>query len=202
VIRRWPLEVRVVVLCTAVVALGAGALSWSALTAFAASARIAPAITWVYPVVVDGQMAVGTAAALVLRHAPRRTRAYVWSLIIASIGVSVAGNAVHASGAVLPPAAAALASAVPAAALAASLHLLVVIVRASAQPDSRARRERVGSAAVAGPVLTRVGRQRARAAVARTRSPEPRVRLADGREVSAGHARRLRAHGVEVVRAV
>lgn len=171
---RVPLEVRLVAVLTLIVALGAGTLSWSALTAFAGAAHIAGSITWVYPVVVDGQMAVGTVAALVLRRAPLRTRAYVWSMIGASIGVSVAGNAAHASGTQLPPLAAAVASAVPAAALAASLHLLVVITRSTAH---------AASAPAAARRAVRAGAPRRR---------EARVEV-DGRMVSAGHARKLRA---------
>lgn len=178
-IARWPLEVRLVAVLTLVVALGAGALSWTALTAFAGAAHIAPGITWVYPVVVDGQMAVGTVAALVLRRAPLRTRAYVWTMIGASIAVSVAGNAAHASGAVLPPDAAALASAVPAAALAASLHLMVVITRSTTHTGAAPATRRRG-------VPVRAARARA------ARQPEPPV-LLDGRLVSAGHARKLKA---------
>lgn len=178
---RWPLELRLVALLTLIVALGAGTLSWSALTSFAGAARIAPAITWVYPVVVDGLMAVGTVAALVLRRAPLRTRAYVWVMIGASIAVSVAGNAAHASGTqVLPPGAAAVASAVPAAALAASLHLLVVITR------SLSRNTTSGESAPG-----RAGRAPVRV-IGRRRREAP-VQLPDGRRVSAGHARKLAA---------
>ena len=181
-IPRWPAEVRLVAAIILVVALGAGALSWAALTTFAAGAHIDARITWIYPVVVDGLMAVGTVAALVLRAARLRTRAYVWSLIGASIGVSVAGNAAHASGAVLPPAAAALVSAVPAAALAASLHLLVILVRAVAPETGR----------ISTPLLPTGARTVRAPAVAGRRRPEPPVVL-DGRMVSAGHARKLRA---------
>lgn len=175
-LQAWPLEVRLVAVLALVVALGAGALSWSALTTFAAGARIDEHLRWVYPVVVDGVMAVGTVAAVVLRSARRRTRAYVWTLLVAAIGVSLAGNAAHASGAVLPDYVAALASAVPAAALAASLHLMVVIVRASAPPAARAR-----PAGQPPPFQAR-----------RRRAGAPKV-VYQGREMSAGHARKLRA---------
>lgn len=175
---RWPAEVRLAVALTLIVALGAGTLSWAALTAFAGAAHIDARITWVYPVVVDGQMAVGTVAAVVRRRAPLRTRAYIWSMIGASIAVSVAGNAAHATGAALPPAAAALASAVPAAALAASLHLMVVITKSTTHTDRASVRS--GRAA-----------ERVRRAGARRR--EAPVPLPDGRVVSAGHARKLRA---------
>lgn len=178
-IARWPLEVRLVAVLTLVVAAGAGTLSWSALTAFAGAAHIAPAITWVYPVVVDGLMAVGTVAALVLRRAPLRTRTYVWTMIGASIAVSVAGNAAHATGAALPPEAAALASAVPAAALAASLHLMVVMTRSTSHT--------VGAPAAGRRAAT------VRAPRGGRRRRETPVLLADGRTVSASHARRLRA---------
>jgi hypothetical protein len=178
-IARWAPEVRLVAALTLVVALGAGALSWSALRAFAGAAHIDEHLTWIYPCVVDGQMAVGTVGAVVLRSAPLRTRAYVWSLVGASIAVSVAGNAAHASGAVLPPVAAALVSAVPAGALAASLHLLVMIVR--------------GAPSRTGAVDNRA-RSRPAAGARTKRAPRAAPKVPwEGRMVSAGHMRKLRA---------
>src|SRR5262249_18421950 len=117
---------------TGVVALAAGIISYSALAALARAVGGDWWLAWLYPLVVDGVLGVGTVAALVLREAPLKTRMYIWTLIGAAIAVSVSGNALHAErGLELPPLAAAAASAVPAASLAAALHLLVIIVRAS-----------------------------------------------------------------------
>lgn len=188
-LRRWPPEVLLVAVLTLVVAVGAGALSWSALTTFARAANVWDRIAWIYPVVVDGQMAVATVAGFVLRRAPLGTRAYVWAMIGASIAVSVVGNAAHATGAQLAPAAAAAASAVPALALAASLHLAIVIVRAVAPAPTRAR------------TATDPPTPRAR----RPRAPKPRAERApaggwktprvvhDGVQMSASQARKRRA---------
>jgi hypothetical protein len=137
--RGLPLAVRVAAVATAVVALGSATLSWDALRWGAGQLGVDPALTWIYPVVVDGTILVGTVAALALRTARRRVRLYVWTLLGAAIAVSVVGNAAHAAGdAPLHR----LGSAVPAAALAASLHLLVVIVRGARAEERTEERSR------------------------------------------------------------
>lgn len=114
-------------------------VSFDALMSLARSAGIREMLTPAYPALVDGVMVTGTAAAVGLRRARLRTRAYCWLLIAAGVGVSVAGNSVHsqAHGGVLalPWWAAATASAVPALSLAASLHLLVVVLRHTRQVE-------------------------------------------------------------------
>src|SRR5215469_17015378 len=89
-----------------------------------------------YPISVDGMLGVATLAAVMRRSSRLRTRAYIWRLIGAAIAVSVAGNALHTTGhggdVHLPLLAAAAVSAVPAASLAAALHLLVIVTRSPA----------------------------------------------------------------------
>src|SRR5215469_2408918 len=111
---------------TAVVAVGSGTLSWDALRWGAGQLGVDDHLTWIYPIVLDGMIGVGTVAALALRGARRRIRAYVWALLGGAIGASVVGNAAHAAGGSPVHVAG---SAVPAVALAASLHLLVILVR-------------------------------------------------------------------------
>lgn len=118
--------VRVGAGATAVVALSSGVLSWDALSWGAGQLGVDKQLTWLYPVAIDGTVAVGTAAALALRGAPKRVRAYVWSLLVGAIGASVIGNGAHAAGGTLVHM---VGAAVPAVALAACLHLLVVLVR-------------------------------------------------------------------------
>lgn len=113
---------------TAVVAGGSGVLSWDALRWGAGQLGVDEHLTWIFPLVVDGLIGVGTVAALALRGARRRIRAYVWLLLGGAIGTSVVGNAAHAAGGNLIHV---VGSAVPAVALAASLHLLVILVRES-----------------------------------------------------------------------
>jgi len=107
---------------------GSGTLSWDALRWGAGQLGVDDHLTWIYPIVLDGMIGVGTVAALALRGARRRIRAYVWALLGGAIGASVVGNAAHAAGGSPVHVAG---SAVPAVALAASLHLLVILVRES-----------------------------------------------------------------------
>ena len=76
---------------------GAGcALSASALMQMAIAIHIRPALCWLFPLVVDGFIAYGIRALLVLRTAPLRARLYVWTLVGTATGVSVWANALHA----------------------------------------------------------------------------------------------------------
>ena len=124
---------RLAAACTAVVFVAAFAISWESLRVLALSAGIRPLLAPLYPLTIDAVMSTGTVAAVALRSAPLRTRLYTWALIAAGIAVSVLGNAVHSQALggvlVLPWWAAAAASAVPALSLAASLHLLVIVLR-------------------------------------------------------------------------
>lgn len=123
---RWPLSVRLGATATAVVALGSAVLSWDALSWGAGQLGVDGRLTWLFPVVIDGVIAVGTITALALRGAELRVRLYVWVLLVGAVCASVVGNAAHAAaGSPVHVAGAAL----PAVALAASLHLLVILVR-------------------------------------------------------------------------
>jgi hypothetical protein len=128
---------RLAAACTAVVFVAAFAISWESLRVLALSAGIRPLLAPLYPLTIDAVMSTGTVAAVALRSAPLRTRLYTWTLIAAGIAVSVLGNAVHSQAfggvLVLPWSAAAAASAVPALSLAASLHLLVIVLRHARQ---------------------------------------------------------------------
>lgn len=173
---------RVAVLGTLLAALAGAAISYDALAATARDAGVPAVLSWLFPLGVDGMIAVATIAALEVRT--RRARAEVWFLLGAAIAVSVIGNAAHAGGrgAVLwgPITTYALWSAVPAAAYAAALHLMVVITRSTHTGKAAPAPRRRG-------VPVRAG------APARQRRREAPVRLPDGRLVSAGHARKVRA---------
>jgi hypothetical protein len=127
----------------AIVAAGAAVLSWDALTWVAGELGVDARVRWIFGIVVDGTIAMCTVAVLVLRNSKeKRRRAYAWGLLAAAIATSVWGNGAHA-----PAGGAALlfgltlhqlGSAIPAMALAASLHLLVIISRESgARPSAR-----------------------------------------------------------------
>ncbi|MFI0942798.1 DUF2637 domain-containing protein [Streptomyces sp. NPDC021020] len=119
---------------------GAGcALSASALMQMAAAIHIRPALCWLYPLVIDGFIAYGIRALLVLRTAPLRARLYVWTLVGTATGVSVWANAVHAvrlnqtaaatGGLQLGDTVVASLSTVAPLALAGAVHLYILIAR-------------------------------------------------------------------------
>jgi hypothetical protein len=184
---------------TVLVALAAGIISYSALAALARAVGVDETLSWLYPLVVDGVLGVGTVAALVLRTAPLRTRMYIWGLIGAAIAVSVSGNALHAErGLILPPLAAGAASAVPAGSLAAALHLLVIIVRASGVRREAGTNKSIPSTqheSSSAFLPTSPARVPARATVRqllkRQGSALTPERIADRTGVSIRHARRL-----------
>ena len=136
---------RLAAACTAVVFVAAFAISWESLRVLALAAGIRPLLAPLFPLTVDAVMVTGTVAAVALRSARWRIRAYTWLMVTAGIGVSVLGNAVHSSAhdevLSLPLWAAAAASAVPALSLAASLHLFVLVLRDGRQDGRNSAHE-------------------------------------------------------------
>jgi hypothetical protein len=127
---------------------GAGcALSASALMQMAIAIHIRPALCWLFPLVVDGFIAYGIRALLVLRNAPLRARLYVWTLVGTATGVSVWANALHAvrlnqtaasaGGLQLGDTVVAYLSTVAPLALAGAVHLYILIARG---PDNHSDR--------------------------------------------------------------
>ena len=105
-----------------------------------------PALRWLFPLVVDGFIAYGIRALLVLRTAPLRARLYVWTLVGTATGVSVWANALHAvrlnqtapaGGLQLGNTVVAYLSTVAPLALAGAVHLYILIARG---PDNHADR--------------------------------------------------------------
>jgi hypothetical protein len=132
----------------AVLLLGAAgcALSFSALQQMALAIHIRPHLTYLFPVVIDGFIAYGVRALLVLRSAPLRARLYVWMLFGTATAVSVWANALHAvrlnedqarpAGVELrlgDPVVAVLSTVAPLA-LAGAVHLYILISRHPADP--------------------------------------------------------------------
>lgn len=122
---------------TAAVTAAGFALSYDAIRAVGIASRIRAELGWLLPVSVDGAMAVGTIAAVVLRRMSGRTAWYPWAVVLIGAAISIACNGLHA----IPPAGAALVieeqeirfavSAIPAVMLALSVHLLVTLVEAA-----------------------------------------------------------------------
>jgi len=90
---RWFTPARLAPITTGIVFAAAFVVSFDALMSLARAAGIREVLTPAYPLLVDALMATGTVAAVALRTAPLRTRAYCWFLIAAGIAVSVLGNA-------------------------------------------------------------------------------------------------------------
>ncbi|WP_327660514.1 MULTISPECIES: DUF2637 domain-containing protein [unclassified Streptomyces] len=82
----------------AIVALGAAgcALSYDALQQMATAIHIRGILTFVFPLVIDGFIAYGVRALLVLRAAPLAARCYVWFLFGTATAASIWANALHA----------------------------------------------------------------------------------------------------------
>ena len=76
---------------------GAGCvLSYDALRQMAFAIHVRPALTYLFPVAIDGFIAYGVRALLVLRDAPLRARLYVWALFATATLASIWANALHA----------------------------------------------------------------------------------------------------------
>ncbi|MEY9843066.1 hypothetical protein ABH940_000114 [Streptacidiphilus sp. BW17] len=82
----------------AIVLLGVAAcsLSYDSLRQMATAVHVRPTLTYLFPVVIDGFIAYGVRALLVLREAPRPARLYAWTLFIAATAASIWANGLHA----------------------------------------------------------------------------------------------------------
>ncbi|CAK7281927.1 DUF2637 domain-containing protein [Streptomyces misionensis] len=72
------------------------ALSYDALRQMAVAIHIRGVLTYAFPLVIDGFIAIGVAALLILRAAPWRSRLYVWALVGLATVTSIWANALHA----------------------------------------------------------------------------------------------------------
>ena len=81
-----------------IIALGAcgSVLSFNALRQVAVAIHTTPALSFLFPLVVDGFIAYGVRAILVLRDAPLGARLYAWTLFGAATAASLWANALHA----------------------------------------------------------------------------------------------------------
>ncbi|MFJ8676268.1 DUF2637 domain-containing protein [Streptomyces sp. NPDC093589] len=124
----------------AIVALGAAgcALSYDALQQMAVAIHVRGWLTYLFPLVVDGFIAYGVRALLVLSAAPLRARAYVWLLFGTATTASIWANALHAvrlnqqtaqDGLRLGDTVVAVLSTLAPLALAGAVHLYILITR-------------------------------------------------------------------------
>jgi hypothetical protein len=115
-------------------------LSYDALRQMAVAIHVRGLLTYAFPLVIDGFIAIGVGALLILRTAPLRSRVYVWALVGAATGTSIWANALHAvrlnqqtrqAGLHLDNVTVGVLSAVAPLALASAVHLYLVIRRHS-----------------------------------------------------------------------
>ncbi|MFI7101937.1 DUF2637 domain-containing protein [Streptomyces sp. NPDC050161] len=123
----------------ALLAAVAFALSYDALRQMAVAIHIRGLLTFAFPLVIDGFIAIGVGALLMLRNAPLRSRVYVWALVGLATVTSIWANALHAvrlnqqglpgDGLRLDDLTAGALSAIAPLALAGAVHLYIVIRR-------------------------------------------------------------------------
>ncbi|WP_251072868.1 DUF2637 domain-containing protein [Streptomyces sp. ISL-43] len=72
------------------------ALSYAALRQMAVATHVPGPLTYAFPLVIDGFIAIGIGALLLMRTAPLRARLYVWALVGLATLTSIWANALHA----------------------------------------------------------------------------------------------------------
>ncbi|MFB8140164.1 DUF2637 domain-containing protein [Streptomyces parvus] len=132
-----------------VIALGSAgcALSYDALQQMAVAIHVRGLLTFVFPLVIDGFIAYGVRALLVLRDAPLRARLYVWTLVGTATAASIWANALHAvrinqdavagTGLRLGDTVVAVLSMIAPLALAGAVHLYILIARGPVKGSDR-----------------------------------------------------------------
>lgn len=126
-------------------------LSYDALRQMAVAIHVRGLLTYAFPLVIDGFIAIGVGALLMLRTAPTHSRAYVWALVGAATMTSIWANALHAvrlneqsrqsGGLRLDDVTVGGLSAIAPLALAGAVHLYIVIRRHPAARDEVASYE-------------------------------------------------------------
>ncbi|WP_420716556.1 DUF2637 domain-containing protein [Streptomyces sp. H27-H1] len=126
------------------------ALSYDALQQMAVAIHVRGFLTYLFPLVVDGFIAYGVRALLVLAEAPLRARLYVWMLFGTATASSIWANALHAvrlnqqapspNGLQLGDTVVAVLSTLAPLALAGAVHLYILITRHHPADQARTRR--------------------------------------------------------------
>ncbi|AXI89623.1 hypothetical protein SAM9427_30610 [Streptomyces sp. ETH9427] len=140
---------------------GAGcALSYDALQQMAVAVHVRGLLTYLFPLVIDGFIAYGVRALLVLRDAPLRARLYVWTLFGTATAASIWANALHAvrlneestsaTGLRLGDMVVAVLSTIAPLALAGAVHLYILIARGPVKDSDRGDRDDLGQAGHSG----------------------------------------------------
>ncbi|MGF6829468.1 hypothetical protein P3T36_004527, partial [Kitasatospora sp. MAP12-15] len=126
-------------------------LSYDALQQMAVAMHVRGPLTYLFPAVIDGFIAYGVRALLVLREAPWQARAYAWSLFTGATSTSIWANALHAvrlneqtslnQGLRLPNTAVGFLSTLAPLALGGAVHLYIVMARHAPKRGSRPEQE-------------------------------------------------------------
>nr|WTB36159.1 DUF2637 domain-containing protein [Streptomyces sp. NBC_00830] len=128
----------------ALLAVAAFALSYDALRQMAAASHIHPALTYAFPLVIDGFIAIGIGALLILRTAPLPARLYVSALVGIATATSIWANVLHAirlnqqtrhTGLALDDITVGVNSAIAPLALAGAVHFYLLIARRPTATD-------------------------------------------------------------------
>ncbi|MFJ4908822.1 DUF2637 domain-containing protein [Streptomyces sp. NPDC093249] len=128
----------------ALLAVAAFALSYDALRQMAAASHIHQALTYAFPLVIDGFIAIGIGALLIVRTARWKSRAYVWVLVSVATATSIWANVLHAvrlnqqnphGGLALDDITVGVISAIPPLALAGAVHLYLLVQRRHAHAE-------------------------------------------------------------------
>lgn len=132
-----------------IIALGSvgSAQSWDALQQMAVAIHVRGFLAFLFPLLIDGFIAYGIRALLVLRDAPLRARLYVWMLVGTATATSIWANALHAvrlnqdtvagAGLRLGDTVVAVLSTVAPLALAGAVHLYILIARGPVKDSDR-----------------------------------------------------------------
>ncbi|MFI1713416.1 DUF2637 domain-containing protein [Streptomyces litmocidini] len=149
-IRRWVALPVLIPAGVALLAVAAFALSYDALRQMAAASHIHQALTYAFPLVIDGFIAIGIGALLIVRTAHWGSRLYVWALVSIATATSIWANVLHAvrlnqqtrrGGLALDDITVGVISAIAPLALAGAVHLYLLVQRrpAHAEPPAEAR---------------------------------------------------------------
>lgn len=120
-------------------------LSYDALRQMAAASHIHPALTYAFPLVIDGFIAIGIGALITLRQAPLSARLYISALVGIATATSIWANVLHAirlneqarhMGLALDDITVGIISAIAPLALAGAVHFYLLVARRPTAPGS------------------------------------------------------------------
>ena len=131
-------------------------LSYPGIHQVALQAGVSPSLAKLYPVIFDAMLVVAGAAAMTLRGAGWWSRFYAWACLIVLLVAVAVGDAVHATGTVLPCASRAAVAVTPWVLLLLAFGLLLTMLRHFRRARAAVAARQEARAAVAGDAGTGV----------------------------------------------